>query len=664
MNMKISSPPFIIGYILLAMLLTSSFSCGKDDDGQNPNNIGSFQLQTALIGTVSLLSSDPKVPAGEELVLGFDTPIDPQTNSAISLLDQANNPLTLTYQNLDNNKIITVTPAPALVEGATYRVLISDELKSIDGKSFPGVEFTFETLQAPLEILSLYSGNVLLEKNKRNVEIPLNPVFSLTLSHDISEAVLQDNLVLVGDINYLLSVSKTGPAQYNISPLQELSDFTKINLLFPPDIGTDLDRPFQVVSYNLYTTVSTIPDFPILTDEELLTLVQSQTFKYFWDFGHPVSGMARERNSSGDLVTSGGTGFGLMAMIVGVERGFITRQQAIERWETMFNFLENADRFHGAWSHWLSGVTGNVIAFSTKDNGGDLVETAFLVQGMLTVRQYLDSNVPAEAALIAQINTLWEGVEWDWYTKGGQQVLYWHWSPQYGWEINHQIRGHNETQIVYTLAAASPTHPIEPSVYHQGYASNGGIQNGDTFYGFELPLGENKGGPLFFTHYSYLGMDPRNLQDDYANYWQQNVNHSLINRAYCIDNPQNFVGYSESCWGLTASDNHEGYSAHSPNNDKGVITPTAAISSIPYTPDESLEAIRHFYYYLGDRLWGEYGFYDAFNPTEGWVADSYLAIDQGPIICMIENYRTGLLWDLYMSAPEVTAGLDVLGFTY
>jgi hypothetical protein len=663
MKMKFPSFSFLSGCILLTIGLTSSLCCGKDDEDTN-NNAGSLQLQTALIGAVSLLTSDPKVPAGEELVLGFDTPIDPETNTAIRLLDQANNPLTLTYQNLDNNKIITVTPAPALAEGATYRLLISDELKGLDGKSFPGLELPFETLQSPLEILSLYVGNVLLEKNKRNVEIPLNPVFSLTLSHDISEAVLQDNLVLVGGLNYPINVTKTSSAQYDITPLQELSDFSKINLLFPPDIGIDVGRPFQVVSYNLYTTVSTIPDFPIITDEALLTLVQSQTFKYFWDFGHPVSGMARERNSSGDLVTSGGTGFGLMAMVVAVERGFITRQQALDRWETMFNFLENADRFHGAWPHWMNGITGEVIPFSTKDNGGDLVETAFLVQGMLTVRQYLDPTSPNEAALIDQINTLWEGVEWDWYTKGGQQVLYWHWSPQYEWEMNHQIRGHNETQIVYTLAAASPTHSIEASVYHQGYASNGGIQNGGTFYGIELPLGSDKGGPLFFSHYSYIGMDPRNLQDDYANYWQQNVNHTRINRAYCIDNPQNFVGYSEACWGLTASDNDEGYSAHSPSNDQGVITPTAAISSIPYTPDESLEALRHFYYYLGDILWGEYGFYDAFNPTEGWVADSYLAIDQGPIICMIENYRSAMLWDLYMSAPEVAEGLDKLGITY
>jgi hypothetical protein len=443
-----------------------------------------------------------------------------------------------------------------------------------------------------------------------------------------------------------------------------LEDLSKVNLLFPSTIGTKTNRNFETESYEIYTTLDTIPKFPEISDEELLTLIQSQTFKYFWDFGHPVSGLARERNTSGNVVTSGGSGFGLMAMIVAVERGFITREEALIRWKKIFDFLESADRFHGVWSHWLNGNTGKVIPFSEKDNGGDLVETAFLVQGMLTVRQYLNPEDVTEIGLIEQINELWEAVEWDWFRKGSENVLYWHWSPQYLWDINLKIRGHNETQIIYVLAGASPTHSIPKEVYIEGYARNGNFTNGNSFYNYTLPLGEDRGGPLFFTHYSYLGLDPRNLEDQFAEYWIQNVNHSLINNAYCADNPKNYVGYSEKCWGLTASDGNSGYSAHSPNNDRGVITPTAAISSLPYTPGESMAAIKHFYYQLGDRLWGEYGFYDAFNPTSNWVANSFLAIDQGPIIIMIENYRTGLLWDLFMSAPEVQDGLDKLGFNY
>ncbi|HET9052652.1 MAG TPA: glucoamylase family protein, partial [Cyclobacteriaceae bacterium] len=424
-----------------------------------------------------------------------------------------------------------------------------------------------------------------------------------------------------------------------------------------------------------FTEVDVTPKLPLLPNDEdndndntndLLSVVQKQTFKYFWDFAHPASGMARERNTSGDMVTSGGSGFGIMALIVGMERNFITRAEGLERMDKILDFLETADRFHGAWPHWMHS-NGDVWPFSTNDNGGDLVETAFLVEGLITFRQYLTTNsIADEYDLVNRINTLWEGVEWDWYRKEtNENVLYWHWSPSVNWTMNLPIRGWNECLITYVLAASAPEqNTIPESVYDNGWASNGNMQNGNTYEGITLPLGPAYGGPLFFSHYSFVGLDPRNLSDPYANYWTQNVNHALINYKYCVRNPKNFVGYSEDCWGLTASDNHQGYSAHHPNNDLGVITPTAALSSFPYTPEESMRALKFFYYTLGDRLWGEYGFYDAFNPTENWYANSYLAIDQGPIIVMIENYRTGLLWDLFMSAPEVQGGLDKLGFTY
>ncbi|MBL7827458.1 MAG: beta-glucosidase [Saprospiraceae bacterium] len=418
-------------------------------------------------------------------------------------------------------------------------------------------------------------------------------------------------------------------------------------------------------SQPFYTEIDPTPKFPVVSDEELLNLVQKQTFKYFWDFGHPVSGMARERNSSGDLVTSGGTGFGLMSIIVGIERGFITRDEGVQRVKKIVSFLKNnAQRYHGAWAHWLNGANGQTIPFSTKDNGADLVETSYLVQGLLTVRQYLNPGNGEESALIADIQTLWEEVEWDWFTRGGQNVLYWHWSPNYNWEMNHQISGYNECLITYFLAASSPAHPINAQVYHQGWARNGQIRNNNSFFGYTLPLGYDYGGPLFFAHYSYLGLDPRNLSDLYASYWTQNRNHTLINRAYCVANPLHKVGYSAQCWGLTASDNQNGYNAHAPGNDLGVITPTAALSSFPYTPLESMDALKFFYYQIGDKLWGQYGFYDAFNPGAGWVANSFLAIDQGPIIVMIENHRSGKLWDLFMSAPEVSTGAQTLGFSF
>lgn len=403
-----------------------------------------------------------------------------------------------------------------------------------------------------------------------------------------------------------------------------------------------------------------------LSDSALLDQVQKQTFRYFWDFGHPVSGMARERsnvtNYGDEVVTTGGTGFGIMAIIVAVERGWITRQQGAERMQKIVNFLYKADMFHGVFPHWLNGETGKVIRFSMKDDGGDLVETSFLFQGLICARQYFNADSPVEREIRNRILWMWEGVEWNWYTQGGQNVLYWHWSPNNGWSMNHQIRGWNECLITYVLAASSPRYAIEPKVYHQGWTSSSFFRNDRKFYDIRLPLGFDYGGPMFFAHYSFMGLDPRGLKDQYADYWEQNKSHTLINRAYCIDNPKNFKGYSAKSWGLTASDSHVGYAAHSPTEDLGVITPTAALSSMPYTPEFSMEALRHFYYDKGDKLWSEYGFIDAFSESKDWYADSHLAIDQGPIIVMIENYRTGLLWNLFMSSPDVQRGLNRLGF--
>lgn len=403
-----------------------------------------------------------------------------------------------------------------------------------------------------------------------------------------------------------------------------------------------------------------------MTDEQLLDMVQAYTFRYFWDFGHPVSGLARERNST-STVTSGGSGFGVMAIIVGAERGFITYDEALTRTKKIVDFLATVPRFKGAFSHWMNGATGAVIPFSPLDNGGDLVETSFLIQGLLTARQYYAGNSDEEVELRTKITQLWEEVNWNWYRRQVGNVLYWHWSPNNEFAINLPIRGFDETHITYLLAIASPVdaHNIPPSLYHTGWAGSG-YQNNLQFYGYPLEVGRNKGGPLFFSHYSYLGFDPRGIADQYTNYFVRNTYQTLINYAHCVDNPYNRVGYSENAWGLTASDNPDGYLAHAPDNanvDNGTITPTAALSSMPYTPTESLRALKYFYRELGENLWGQYGFYDAYNLGRNWFANSYLAIDQGPIICMIENYRTGLLWDLFMANPEIAPALAAVGFS-
>lgn len=404
-----------------------------------------------------------------------------------------------------------------------------------------------------------------------------------------------------------------------------------------------------------------------LSDNALLDVVQRQTFRYFWDFGHPVSGLARERSNKSfdygdEVVTTGGSGFGVMALIVADSRKWVTHEQAVDRMVKIVNFLFKANSFHGAFPHWMNGETGKVIPFGRKDDGGDIVESAYLFQGLLCARQYFTANTPKEQRIRDVISWMWGEMEWDWYTHEGKDVLYWHWSPDNGWAMNFPIHGFNECLITYVLAASAERYPVNASVYHKGWAQGDFFKNGKTYYGFKLPLGFDYGGPLFFSQYSFLGLNPKGLKDEYADYWQQNQNHTLINHAYCVENPKKFKGYGENCWGLTASDNFEGYNAHSPTNDLGVISPTAALSAFPYTPEYSMKALRHFYYDLGDKIWGEYGFTDAFSESHNWYGKSYLAIDQGPIVVMIENYRTGLLWKLFMSCPEVQGGLKKLGF--
>jgi hypothetical protein len=410
-----------------------------------------------------------------------------------------------------------------------------------------------------------------------------------------------------------------------------------------------------------------------MTDEQLLTSVQEAVFRYFWDFGHPVSGLARERFYEGDrqTVTTGGSGFGLMAIVVGVERGFISRPEAAGRILKILTFLdEKAARYHGAWSHWVDGTTGEPIAFDYDEYGnpimsGDLVETAFMIQGMLAVRQYFDSSDPVEAAIRSKATTLWQEVEWNWYrrpTETDGNSLWWLWSPTHNWQNSFRITGYHECIIAYLLAIASPTHSIPSSCYYDGWARESSYANGNTFYGYLQWVGPDYGGPLFWTHYSFLGFDPRNKSDNYCNYFNNSRNISIINREHCINNPNNFAGYSALVWGLTASCNPWGYLAHSPTNDNGTIAPTAALSAMPFTPAESVATLKHFYHVYGDRLWGPFGFYDAFNLQENWFSDAYLAIDQGPIVVMIENYRTQLCWDLFMANPEIMPMLTAIGW--
>jgi hypothetical protein len=411
-----------------------------------------------------------------------------------------------------------------------------------------------------------------------------------------------------------------------------------------------------------------------LSDEELLDLVQKQTFQYFWDGAEPTSGAGRERyhvdnvypENDKSTVATGATGFGLMAILSGIDRGYVTKQEGLARLNKILDFLAKADRFHGAWPHWIYGETGKVRPFGQKDNGGDLVETSFVAQALICIDAYYKNGSVEEKALAKKADELWKGIDFNWYRNGRQNVLYWHWSPEYQWEMNFPVKGYNECLIMYVLAASSPTHTVPAEVYHEGWADNGKIKANFEVYGHPFTLKyqgqKNSVGPLFWAHYSYLGLNPKGLKDQYADYWENNVNHTLAIHDYCVANPKHFKGYGENSWGLTASYSVKGYAAHNPQEDFGVISPTAAISSIPYTPKESIKVIRHLYEDLGDKVWGKYGFYDAYSETDNWYPKRYLGIDQGPMVVMIENYRSGLLWKLFMQNQDIKNGLTKLGF--
>lgn len=651
-----------VSIILILGWIAGAVSCCPECD----ENHGTLQLVRVRAGEITL---DPNsavagIPVDAAILVEFSSAVD--TASArrnISLKQTTEEPVTCSITFPGNGSVIRLDPVSELDYLTDYNLMISSGLTGAQGETFPGIIYRFTAENGKLTIESITLNGESFDISHKLTDIDRHKIrFDVGFSNPLDPDAYQSFFNLSGQIPATTVLSEDH-MQVTVENENDLAGYTRYFFSVSSNLTSKEGFTFNGFSNSFYTELDSTFKFPAIPDAELLDLVQRQTFKYFWDFGHPACGLARERNTSGDIVTIGGSGFGVMALIVGMERNYITRTEGLERLDQILGFLETCDRFHGAWPHWLNGVTGKTVPFSATDDGGDLVETSFMIAGLITMRNYLNHDSEQEQSLIDRIGNLWETVEWTWF-QNGMDVLFWHWSPTNHFNMNYQVRGYNETLITYILAASSPTDAIPATAYHNGYASNGAIRNGRSYYGIELPLGRDYGGPLFFTHYSFLGLDPRNLEDLYANYWEQNVNQSLINWNYCIANPQKFIGYSADSWGLTASDNQSGYSAHSPTNDLGVISPTAAVSALPYVPEQSMKAIRHFYYLLGDKLWGGYGFHDAFNVTQGWWADSYISIDQGPIIIMIENYRTGLLWNLFMQSPEILSGLDKLGFTY
>ena len=503
-----------------------------------------------------------------------------------------------------------------------YSLLLLLVLCSGCGKKSSADAIPVQVVPAEFVLQSWMVGDQIAQVTNNGV--PVTASVRLNFSAPVNRSAVATNIIISNAAGTAIGYDISYERSDSTAVLRATAPFAfltryKLNLLkgLRSTAGAQLTTTTELA---VYTAMDGSDKFPRIPEAELLTLVQKQTFTYFWDFAHPVSGLARERNTSGDVVTSGGSGFGVMSIIAGIHRQFITRAQGLQRLQKIVDFLSTkAQRFHGAYPHWLNGATGTVIPFSANDDGADLVETSYLIQGLLTARQYFNGTDPAEVTLRNAINVIWKGVEWNWFRKGSENVLYWHWSPGKAWVMNHPIRGWNEALITYVLAGSSPDYSIPKIVYDAGWARDGAIKNGASYYGVQLPLGPPNGGPLFFAHYSFLGINPNALKDAYADYSVQNKTHTLINHKYAVANPKGWVGYSDSSWGLTASDNQQGYSAHEPNNDLGVISPTAALSSFPYTPVRSMKALNFFYYKLGDRIWKEYGFVDAYNLNHALV---------------------------------------------
>jgi hypothetical protein len=256
---------------------------------------------------------------------------------------------------------------------------------------------------------------------------------------------------------------------------------------------------------------------------------------------------------------------------------------------------------------------------------------------------------------------LWREIDWTWFAKeqDGRAVLLWHWSPQFEWKKGMAIQGFNETHIIYLLAICSPTHPVPVRTYWEGWQGGGErFSKSREDFGIPMTLGRGMNMPMFFAHYSYLGFDPHALSFNGRTYFDHLRDMCRVQVAYTQSKRDQFKGY-DTLWGFTSSRGPKGYKAYAPTRDDGTITPTAALSSLPYVPEESLAFLRELQKNYRS-LWGKYGFADSFNPTQNWVAPGYLGNDVGTIAPMIENYLSGLCWKTFMKAPEISVALQRL----
>lgn len=497
---------------------------------------------------------------------------------------------------------------------------------------------------------------------------------------DLAPGATRDVTFKVGVEDLEFSVAKTlldktkkwepGEFIFMTGPSANPYDLETVSIDWRREFGAEPPRPPQEL---LKTTVSdSYVKAPFiaskLTDDELMDLVQQKAILRFTEGAHPETGMAIERtdpNAYGGipLLATGGTGFGIQAIIVGVSRGWVDRNDALDQLHRITDYLEEAPKFNGAFPHFYNARTNGVYSMFRMDTGADIVETSFLMNGLLAARQFFSGANEQESMLRDKINTLWENVDWNHHTKNGaENMLFWHWSPEHEFGTNARIRGFNECMITYIMAASSPTHPISPDAYHQGWT-----ENWDKRYK-TLPDGKPDllvPAPAFFEAFNFSGVDPRGLSDTYADdYFDLSRARLLQQREWAIKNPLGFKGYGENFWGFSESDGPTEYHACAPSldRDRGTVAPYAVACAMPFAPEEAMAAMHHLYNEWGDKIWGPYGFNGALNPSKKWYSNDTVAIHQAQIPISIENHRSGLMWGLIMSCPEIQNGLTRLGF--
>jgi hypothetical protein len=427
-----------------------------------------------------------------------------------------------------------------------------------------------------------------------------------------------------------------------------------------------LSKAGQVVDSGDWSDVVSAVSLPFERNG-FVSEVQEAAVRFYFEEAHPVSGLSQEGAPGwGDTSAVGSTGMGMANIIVGVHRGFVTREQGVALALKMLRFLDQKTETQaGAFAHWMDGTTGAARKFGSNGTAADLVETSFLIQGAILLREYFNGSSAEEREIGAIATRLAAEVQWPQFMvdQPTGPVMMWHWDSVVG-PGELPIRGFHEGMMPYILGIGSQTYPIPAKSFYTGwYHPQHQLGTTRTDFGIEHGLGRGIGWPLFFAHYSHIGFDPRVIRYKGKTYFEHFVDATKVHEAYARSRASEFKGY-DTVWGLAASTSPDGYKAHRPGkDDSGTIATTAALSSMPYLPDAVLNCMESMYLDYGSRIWGCYGFYNAFNPTRDWVGEKYIGIELGPIAPMIENHRSGLLWRLFMQAPEVQRALERLRAT-